>query len=373
MAIVILKATTKCNANCAYCEAIDPARPGVQTMPAEVLELFFVRANEFLLEHPRERLLVIWHGGEPLLFGPAFFERALELQQQICDRTGARLGHRLQSNLTLFSPRFAEIFRKMGIFGIGTSYDPIPGLRGLGPERDAAAYNARFHQGLRLLEAEGFGWGLIYVVTKLSLERPQEIFRSLCDLKPDGNFKLQPVLLCGQDPGELAITPEEFGDFLGAVFPGWWANREKLPLVEPFRVLTGNILEGSRHLYCLDSGRCAASHLGLAPDGAVSQCGRSLDRGILDYGHLSRRSFTEILADPLRETLLRRKKVLKEGECADCRFWTLCHGGCPLDVYQGAGSFLHKSPWCAAKKGFLEKYFEPITGVRFQPRLEQEP
>lgn len=39
MAVVILKATLKCNANCAYCEAVQ-ARSETQTMPEEVLDLF---------------------------------------------------------------------------------------------------------------------------------------------------------------------------------------------------------------------------------------------------------------------------------------------------------------------------------------------
>jgi sulfatase maturation enzyme AslB (radical SAM superfamily) len=59
--------------------------------------------------------------------------------------------------------------------------------------------------------------------------------------------------------------------------------------------------------------------------------------------------------------------VIREGECADCRFWELCHGGCPLDAYSQHKSFMHKSEWCASRKLFISKYLEPITGVRFEP------
>lgn len=370
MAVVILKATTRCNATCAYCAAIDQVRTDLQTMPLDLLELFFVRAHEFLLENPRERLLIIWHGGEPLLLGPTFFEQALELQQRICGQTAGRIGHRMQSNLTLFSRSYAGVFRKMGIFGIGTSYEPIPGLRGLGPQRDSAAYQRSFHRGLRILEQEGFGWGLIYVVTRPALDRGLEIFRALTELKADGNIKFQPVLLCGRDPGELSITPEQFTEFLGAIFPEWWRQRQTYPLVEPFRVITENIIKGTGNSYCLDSGKCALTHLSIAPDGAVFHCGRSLDHELLEYGHLSRQTFVEILANPQRKTLLHRNQILREGDCRDCRFWSICHGGCPLDALAETGSFLHKSPWCTAKKGFIEKYFEPVTGVRFQPQSE---
>jgi radical SAM protein with 4Fe4S-binding SPASM domain len=72
-------------------------------------------------------------------------------------------------------------------------------------------------------------------------------------------------------------------------------------------------------------------------------------------------SFSEVLADPQREVLLERNTILPETDCKGCRYWDICHGGCPLDAWSGSGSFLHKSEWCYAKRGFIEKYFEPTV------------
>jgi len=94
---------------------------------------------------------------------------------------------------------------------------------------------------------------------------------------------------------------------------------------------------------------------------------RCADWKLLDYGSLFDRSIVEILAHPEREPLRQRDAVLASSECADCRFWTLCHGGCPLDAWADQKSFHHKTAWCQAKRGFIEKYFEPITGVRYEP------
>jgi sulfatase maturation enzyme AslB (radical SAM superfamily) len=55
-----------------------------------------------------------------------------------------------------------------------------------------------------------------------------------------------------------------------------------------------------------------------------------------------------------------------QGDCEGCRFWLICHGGCPLDSSAVTKSFQHKSYWCNATKLFLEKYFEPITGLRLE-------
>ncbi len=361
MATVVFKPTEACNSRCSYCDVVRKKPRGPVTMPEDILELFFVRVNEFLVERPQERIEIIWHGGEPLLLGPEYLERAYGFQQKHCSETGLRIHHTIQSNLTLFSPAFTEVFKKLGIDSIGTSYEPIAGVRGFGKKRDWQTYNRQFMRGLSLLEKEGFRWGVIYVVTRRSLERPLDIFHFLVNLVRRGAIMFNPVLIYGRDLDHLKITPEEYADFLGAIFPAWWAQRQELPQIQPFFNLAANLLEGNRRLMCGDAGECANSHIALMPDGTLSHCGRSADWGLLNYGSIFDKSFAEVMEDPQRETLLQRNEILPENECKDCSYWNICHGGCPLDAWSHDGSYLHRSGWCRSKKDFIEKYFEPTV------------
>lgn len=361
MATVIFKPTESCNSRCIYCDVVHKEPRTPSTMPLETLELFFSRVNEFLVERPEEQLEIIWHGGEPLLLGPEYFYHAIRFQEKHCAGTARRIRHNIQSNLTLFNREFAGIFRKLGISSIGTSYDPAGNIRGLGSNRDSSSYNRKFMEALAIVEEEGFNWGVIYVVTRLSLARPLEIFRFLTNLSPRSSIMLNPVLLYSKRLEQLKVSPEEYADFLGAIFPLWWARRDEFPQVQPFHYLTKTLLEGGRSLMCCDSGACAHTHLNILPDGSLSHCGRSADWGLLDYGSIFDKSFSQALADPQRETLLSRNEILVDGDCNGCRFWDICHGGCPLDAWSAAGSFLHKSEWCQAKKGFIEKYLEPVV------------
>jgi uncharacterized protein len=361
MATVILKATEACNSRCIYCDVVrKKPRPPVN-MPLETLELFFSRVNEFLTERPDEHIEIVWHGGEPLLLGPDYFWKAIEFQSKSCSRTHDRISHSIQSNLTLFSREFTEVMRRLGVDSFGTSYDPIENIRGLGARRDSETYNRRFMDALAMLEEEGFNWGIIYVVTKLSLAKPLEIFQFLSNLAPAGSFMFNPVLLYSDRVERLRISPEEYTDFLGAVFPAWWRNREELQQVEPFSSLTRTLLGEGQALMCCDSGTCARSHVNLLPDGSLSHCGRSADWGLLPYGSIFDKSFSQAFNDPQRDLLLERNLVLPTTDCKGCRFWAICHGGCPLDAWSASGSFLHKTNWCDAKKGFIEKYFEPLA------------
>lgn len=366
MKTIIFKATDICNSNCIYCDAVRKDDQYIKTMSFDTLEQFFVRADAYLTEWPEETLKVIWHGGEPLTLGPQYFYKALDIKQTCCKNTGSRISFDMQSNLTLFSRKYVDVLKKMGIKSFGTSYEIIPGIRGSGGEEGSYRYNRDFIQTLPLLEREGFSWGIIYVVTKFSLKKSDEIFRILTNLVPSASVMFNPVAFYKNKPEQIAITPEEFVDFLGEIFPEWWRNRDRYPGVDPFISLVDNLINGDESLICLDSGKCADTHLSVSPDGMVWQCGRSSDWGLLDYGSIADFSFSDIMNHPQKELLRKRSAVLKDGECKDCRFWNICHGGCPLDALAETGSVMHKTPWCWAKKGFIEKYFEPITGIRYQ-------
>lgn len=370
MATLILKPTEACNAACAYCEVDRKGYLAKKIMPLELLELLFVRINEFLEEKPGERLEIIWHGGEPLLLGEDYFASAFEFQRKHCAATRDRIRHRIQSNLTLFSPKFSAIFRKLGITSVGTSYDPVDGVRVLRKKGDSKGYNKRFLEGVRLLEREGFRWGVIYVVTKLSLDRALDIFHFLTNLAPEGGVMFNPITVDKPEHAHLKITAEEFTEFLGTIFPVWWANRDRYERVEPFQSLTQGILSGGkRTFFCADSGNCSNSHINLGPKGRWSHCGRSADWGLFDYGSIVERSMSEVYADATRVELRRRNEVLSNGDCRGCKYWSICHGGCPLEAAFGNGSLMAKTAWCHSKREFFERYFIPVTGIT--PQFEK--
>jgi len=366
MATIIAKITERCNSNCRYCDVVRKKDTG-QTMSGEVLEALFIKSNEFLLQHPEEKIDILWHGGEPLLPGIDYYNKIINLLESHCSETRSRIKHSIQTNLTNLTDDFARLLLKIGITAVGTSYDPEPNMRGFGKNVDTIAYNSKFLNAIRLLDKYGIGWGLIYVVTSESIKDPLGVFYFLTNLLLTGGINFNPVLIYDDERKNLAITPAEFVEFLGTIFPVWWENRSRYPDIEPFRSLVNNIINGHRHLACVDSGDCTYHHINIAPNGDASQCGRSSDWELLDYGNIKENSIEEILYHKERDQLQKRVQLLENGECAGCRFWDICHGGCPLDAWSKHKSFQHKSEWCFAKRGFVTKYFEPITGVTFEP------
>lgn len=363
MPTLIFKETEACNSNCVYCDVI--ARKSPRTISYELLKKVFIYINEYLEKNPEERFTIVWHGGEPCIVGVKFYRKVLEYQHLHCSGTEDRIDHAVQTNLTLLTQDLIDIFKEMGIDRFGTSYEPYKGIRGFGPNRDSDAYNRQFFRGIELAERNGFSYGFIYVVTRRVLDKPMEVFNLLTNFKPRGGFQLHPVYSYkNEDKNNVGITAIEFADFLGTIFQEWWPHRERYPYVQPFFEYLQHYGEGGPTC-CSESGKCAYSHIYVGPDGSYSHCGRSSDWDVFDVGNVEDMSIVEAFSSDYRKELAKRDDYLMSHDCKNCEYFKLCHGGCPLDGWNHAGTIFAKSEWCLSRKLFLKKYFEPITSLTF--------
>lgn len=367
MAVLIFKPTESCNSNCAYCEVVKTPKTAVMSL--DLMELVFQRIDEYLIQHPSDDFVLTWHGGEACLLGVDFFRQAKEFQTKHCARTQERIRHLIQSNLTLINQEYIDAFRALGIRNVGSSYDPIPHIRGFGKDRDSDAYNAGFFRGIDLLRRNGMSWGFIYVVHRRSLEHPLALFHHLANLNLAAPPNFHRVQIFYEDKQDLAISGSEFADFLGAFFEVWWRNRERYGAVQPFQWYTDALIDGRINLVCDFSGDCAHQWFFLDPEGGASHCGLAGDYRLLSYGRIQDRSIRDILRDGQREAMAHRQFSLAQGECRDCPYWAICHGGCPVSAWRANGTFDSRAPSCEETRAFMDRYFRPVTG--WQPEAER--
>jgi uncharacterized protein len=329
-----------------------------------MLKLVFSRVDQYLNENPKEHVNLTWHGGEVMLLGADYLNMAARLQAECCPTTKGRISHGIQSNLTLLDAKLIAALRTLGITSVGTSYDPQDNVRGFGSSRDSDSYNKRFFKGVSLLEESGMKWGLIYVVTKKSLAAPKELFYFLTNIA--GNLMINPVLVEGGNQGDLGITAEEYADFLGEMFKVWWPHRELYGFIRPFTEYHGLYTKTGNGLICTRSGKCGENHMYIGPQGQLSHCSSSADWNLVEYGNIENTTIGEVFSLQKRKDWAERSEVLSAGDCKDCRFWGICHGGCPMDSKAAHGDLRHKSNWCDGTRLFLTKYFEPITGLHYE-------
>ena len=360
MAVIIFKPLEYCNSNCIYCAVIQKHQN--VRMTYEILETTFIKMDAYLKEFPEETIEFTWHGGEACLLGPDYFHQALEYQRTHCPETQHRIRHLIQSNMTAITQDLIDVFKDLGIKTIGSSYDPIDGIRGIGKNRDSKLYKKLFFNGVDLVEKNGLSWGVIYVVHKKSLKDPVGLLNHLSNLNPGTAPIFNRIYIYDDDPYDLKVSPEEYAEFLGQLLPIYLKHPDRYGPIRPLSMYIDHLTKRSG-LVCDNSGMCANNWLYIGPKGKLSQCGRAGDEDLIDYGNITEMSLKDALYHNKRDIIKERQEFLKKNNCRDCRFWGICHGGCPVDALAATGNIMNPSETCKMIKHFMTNYLEPQTGI----------
>lgn len=362
--LFVVKPTSSCNGACVYCSAWHDDPEDRHRMTEEDVDLLCGRVVAWAARaRPRpRRVSLLWHGGEPLAMGKAFFRHVLRLTRILKERHGVVLRHLMQSNITLVDEEWGELLGEL-LDGrrLGSSYDPVPGIRLL---KGGGDYEAQWKRGCRILRRAGLGVGVVCVVHRLHLGRAEELLQAFLDLGYEGGLRMNPLYgagLAAKDES-LHISPAQWGEFLWEAWEAW--NRLGRPLKLDPLLSWERLARGQpTRLACAFSGNCTVGFSGIRADGMVFSCGRSMDGGVQPFGNLHEQPLEEILASEARRAFLNRAAWLRQGECSACRWWAFCHGGCPNDAHLTYGDPLRATGFCEGRRGFLERAFGGSAGV----------
>src|SRR5581483_5750430 len=99
-AFILVKLASRCNIKCTYCywfrDAMVYQKPAVLTPEAE--DQFCLRLEEHIREFGLPFFLLVFHGGEPLLFPKRRFDVFLTKLQGIEERTGCMIKRGVTTN-----------------------------------------------------------------------------------------------------------------------------------------------------------------------------------------------------------------------------------------------------------------------------------
>ncbi len=363
---VILKATDMCNAACTFC-SIGPS--GKERMAWEDFERLAEELERTARIWALSRLELTFHGGEPTLLGAEWIDRACRRLSGI----DAQVAFSMQSNLLTFADDMVEVARRHAI-RVGSSIDPLFRQRRLAGGGDGYP---RWVRNYERLCREGFSVGAIFVVTREAAGRAADLYDCCEQLNaltehPFG-LQINPVYAQGRAAAnqEVLLSAAEYGRFLVDVHRRW-EDAGRSVNVGPIREMVEAFEQPGRHpsLSCSFGGNCATTHVGVDWDLNVAGCGRRLDSGAL-LGNLRDAHLDELVRSSEEMAHIdRRSKLLRAGDCADCRFFWVCRGGCPDAADLASGSVTDRSPWCEAYTMLFEE-IERRTAARPRPRARR--
>ncbi len=322
---IVLKVTHACNLACRYCYSV---ADGSRTLSEEDLGALIRSAVRL----DADTVNFIWHGGEPLLAGLEYFQRAVALQEATREGTGKRFVNSLQTNGTLVSRELAEFFKSSG-FAVGVSLDGPPGHHDRGrPFASGLGSYARALAGYDLLREHEVSVGLVCVVDPTEPPAAEELLDWLEAISAD-SVSLNPLFAGRTAPSSA------YGEFLVSLQRALAARRSPVRVRE--LLLAGTTADDRMrmglHDACHPGWPCWETISTVDENGYIYfACDRFLDsdlgeRSRYRLGHVRNGGFREAHRSPafLRAAALAGRQ---KRECAyKCSLYSTCDGGCVAD------------------------------------------
>lgn len=344
--VMLKPAGAHCNLACKYCYYLEKNnlydKSHRHIMSDEMLEQF---TREYIEAQTMPQVLFSWHGGEPLMRSIDFYKKALTLQKKYA--RGRRIDNVIQTNGTMLTDEWCEFFAQNNWL-VGISID--------GPQEYHDHYRLtttgnpswqKVMHGIELLKKHHVEWNAMAVVNAYNANHPLEFYHFF---KENGCQYLQftPIverLTQHQDGRTLAsladdkeipladfsVTPEQWGNFLCAIFDEWVHNDVSKMFVEIFDCTLANwmgVLPG----ICAYSKNCG--HAGVMEhNGDVYSCDHFV---FPEYklGNIRDHTLIEMLYGDKQHAFSRLKHTSLPRQCKECDMEFACHGECPKNRFE---------------------------------------
>lgn len=327
VSVLMKPASGICNMSCDYCFYCDEAQKREKASYGLMTEETLKNVIRRTMLTAEGSISYAYQGGEPLLRGLDFYEKAMEFQKKY-NRNHIRVSNALQTNGYAMDEEWCRFFKR-NQFLIGISIDGIKETHNAcRHDRAGGDTYEKVLQATELMDRYGVDYNILTVVNCGVAGHIEEIYR----FYGRRGWKYQQYIAC-LDPmeerrgeKEYALQPVQYGRFLIRLFDMWYKDWKmgRQPYIRQFENYVG-ILLGYPPEACEQRGRCSVQYA-VEADGSVYPC----DFYMLDeycLGNLNESGLNEIDQGRSRTGFVERSEKLAP-ECRGCRYFFVCRGGC---------------------------------------------
>jgi uncharacterized protein len=376
--VMVKPVGAKCNLACGYCyylekEALYPQ--GQFQMPQEVLKSF---TRQYINAQQTPEVIFNWQGGEPLLRGLEFYQKAVSYQRKYA-RPGMKITNTLQTNGTLLDDQWCQFFRQ-NEFLIGISIDGPQELHDTyRVDRRGRASFERVTAGLELLKKHRVEYNILATVHAANAGHPLDVYRFFRDKLGVQFIQFIPIVErhhSSDSQGSRAVTEhsvsaEQYGSFLVAIFDEWVRQDVGKMFVQIFDVSLGAWL-GQPGGLCIFAPTCGMG-LAMEHNGDLYACDHFVEPEFL-LGNIKGENLLRLVASQQQRQFGIDKQDTLPTYCQKCKVRFACHGGCPKNRFiktpDGAEGLNYL---CAGYKTFFAHIDQPMKIMADLIRQQRSP
>lgn len=333
---LLIKSGTVCNLACAYCG--DEVSGPEQRLQLPTLTKLACQ----LASQPQGRIVVAWHGGEPLTVGQLYFVRASEILQSHCgshqsvftcvhtnglllDESWMTLFDSLQVSVSVSidGPRaFHDRYRR-GVDGMGSFERAVEALRIAAKSEIGASVSATVHDD---------SW------------RIASDLLNICRTLRVNQLHFEPRLNRGPSRRARPISVSAFSRFIAALK----ASGDSEPSTDVDIPMLGEWSmpgEGDPDSCVFCRQRCF-TNITVDWTGDVFPCDLFHGNSHMCIGNIHTTPLSDILSCDAYCSYKRAASVIPTA-CRSCPWAEICRGGCPYQRFMAFGSFERPSLYCS--------------------------
>ena len=316
----VIKSSKRCNLRCAYCYEYESLNDDAR-IPSSVFDALF-RVTREVSEHFSANPKYCWHGGEPLLLEPAYYQAALEAQRRVFNDCERRPLNVIQTNLTAVSAKTIELLKRFDHVSI--SLDVIGGDRVTTAGKDS---QQRVLRNMATVREEGISFGAISVLTRKNYCGVDQIFDFFNETGI--SFRLLPYYRSSSasQRDQFSLTPDQVAGAVRRLIDRWFTSNRGITVAPVDQYVWYATLHmfgtnGDRHHY----NKLSREHV-LVVD---TNCDVY---GVADtyspnhrYGNLLSNSAAEIVASAGRQLAATEAASRMSQTCQTCDYFGACSG-----------------------------------------------
>lgn len=323
----IIKVVDFCNFTCDFCRY--PDSPNKSAMPFSTYKAIVEKACDYNISNGCYCQSIIFHGGEPLLWGYDNFVSAIGLQKVLAEKyPELEFRNSIQTNGSLLDNRWID-FLSENNFDIGISID--------GPEEinfhNNPFGNRTVLENIHKLSQKNCKFGILSVITNAHAGCADKYYEFLVE----HNIHSVGFCYCVYDENKhVTVDNNVLTDFLKSFFVRYFEGKYQLNVREFDNII--KLCLGHQTGACTFSKRQRCGNFfSIRPNGEVLFC----DPYALEVpplGNILNETFSDIKSKPELSKIIisARESVLQT--CDSCEIKNICGGGCYRHTWENGGN-----------------------------------
>jgi uncharacterized protein len=355
----------QCNLECDYCFFLKKDRLYPDSdfrMSDETMEAYIRQTIE---GHRVPEVTIAWQGGEPTLMGLDFFRRTMEVEKKYI-KPGMRIENTLQTNGVLINEEWCKFFHENN-FLIGLSLD---GPRHLHDtyrhDKGGKSVFDKVMRAARLMQNHDVEFNILCTINAKNSQHPLEEYRFFRDELEARYLQFIPIVERDNETGnqegtqvtDRTVDPEQYGQFLIAIFDEWVRRDVGIMFVQFFDGVLASYVRGHSTL-CILTPTCGEG-VALEHNGDLYSCDHFVEPSYL-LGNIGQTPLPELVVSDAQRSFGRAKSETLPSYCRECKYLFTCHGECPKNRVLTTPDGEPGLNWlCAGLKAFFEHVDRPM-------------